>query len=670
MQITFMTDILIIFGLSITVIYLFHRIRVSSIIGFIATGLLAGPHGLGLISSVENVKILSEFGIIALLFTIGLEFSFRHLFQIRKSVLMGGSLQVGLTMLIGALIAIHAGYPLGQALFFGCLLSLSSTAIVLKLLQDRGELDSPHGRSALGILLFQDLIVIPMILFLPFLAGNKINMASDALPVLVKGSTAVVLVFVMAKWLVPYLLYSAARTRSRQLFLLVVLIIGLSVAWLTYSAGLSLALGAFLAGLIISESEYNHEAIGHMLPFRDVFISFFFVSIGMLINLEYFFSTPFIVLTIMTGVLILKSALSGSAILLQGFPLRISILAGVAISQIGEFSFVLANMGESYGLMEGNIYQLFLTVSVFTMILTPFTIHMAPQVTKTLLHLPLPKKIKAGGALFHELRRSEKSGHLIIVGFGLNGHNVARAARRAGISYVVLETNPDTVRAEKAKGEEIYYGDATHEAVLQHAGIKTARAFVVVINDPTATRRIVGMARHLNPKLYIIVRTRFLREMDGLKKLGADEVIPEEFETSVEIFSRVLRKYLIPRPEIEKFVAEVRADGYEMFRSLSKEAGTCTDMDVCLPDAEIATFRLDPDAPAAGEKIADIALRKKHGITLLAVRRGEEMLYNPDAETRLLGGDILVLFGSPEKMIEAAPLFRPSETIDSSKNRQ
>jgi CPA2 family monovalent cation:H+ antiporter-2 len=378
----------------------------------------------------------------------------------------------------------------------------------------------------------------------------------------------------------------------------------------------------------------------------------------MLINLEYFFAAPLIVLTITAGVLILKSTLSGSAILLQGFPLRISILAGISISQIGEFSFVLANMGETYGLMEGNIYQLFLTVSVFTMILTPFLIQLAPQVTRTMMHLPLPKKIKAGGSLFHDLHRSEKKGHLIIVGFGLNGHNVARAARKAGISYVVLDTNPDTVRTEKAKGEEIYYGDATHGAILQHAGIKTARAFVVVINDAASTRRIVEMARHLNPKLYIIVRTRFLREMGDLKRLGADEVIPEEFETSVEIFARVLRKYLIPRPEIEKFVAEVRADGYDMFRSLSKEAGTCTDMDVCLPDAEITTYRLDPDAPVAGEKIADIALRKKHGVTILAIRRGDEMLYNPDAETLLLGGDILVLFGSPEKMMEAAPLFR------------
>jgi len=660
----FMTDILIIFGLSIAVIYLFHRIRVPSLIGFIATGLLAGPHGLGLISSATNVKTLSELGVIALLFTIGLEFSFRRLFQIRKSVLMGGSLQVGLTILIGSLIAACAGRPWGQAILFGCLLSLSSTAIVLKLLQDRGEMDSPHGRSALGILIFQDIIVIPMILLLPFLAGDADHTASDALPLLVKGTIIVSLVFVMAKWLAPYLLHSAAKTRSRELFLLVVLIIGLSVAWLTYRAGLSPALGAFLAGLIISESEYNHEAIGHMLPFRDVFTSFFFVSIGMLINLEYFFSAPLTVLIIMAAVLILKSGLSTSAILLQGFPLRICMLAGISISQIGEFSFVLANLGEKYGLMEGNIYQLFLTVSVFSMISTPFLIQMAPQLARSALRFPLPKRIKAGGSLFHELSRSEKKGHLIIVGFGLNGRNVARAARRAGISYVVLDTNPDTVRAEKARGEEIYYGDASHESILRHAGIRAARVLVVVINDAAATRRIVEMARHLNPRLYIIVRTRFLREMDGLKKLGADEVIPEEFETSVEIFSRVLRKYLIPRPEIEKFVAEVRAGGYEMLRSLSKEAGSCTEMDICLPDAEISTYRLDADAPAAGKKIADIALRKKHGITLLAIRRGEEMLYNPDAETLLMAGDILVLFGSPEKMTEAAPLFQPVQSLE------
>jgi CPA2 family monovalent cation:H+ antiporter-2 len=289
--------------------------------------------------------------------------------------------------------------------------------------------------------------------------------------------------------------------------------------------------------------------------------------------------------------------------------------------------------------------------------LTPFIIKIAPAAADRVSGWPLPRRWKTGSPLLRQVTRTRRQDHLIIIGYGLNGRNVSRAAARASIPYMILEMNPETVRRERKAGEPIYFGDATHEAVLRHADIHQARVMVIAINDPTATRRITELAKRLNPKLHVIVRTRFIQEMKALYDLGADEVIPEEFETSVEIFSRVLRKYLVPKPEIEQFIAEVRAAGYDMLRSVATESITCSDLKICLPDAEIATFRLSGNASAVGRTVAELALRKRHGVTLLTIRRGMEMIYNPDAETRLLADDILVVFGAPDKLARVMEFF-------------
>lgn len=651
------TDIITIFGLSFAVIIIFHKIRIPAVVGFIVTGMLAGPFGLQLIESSERVNVLAEIGIIALLFTIGLEFSLRNLFQIGRSIAIGGTIQVTATVLAGMLISITAGYPWSQSLFFGFLLSLSSTAIVMKLAQDRGEIESPHGKSALGMLIFQDLIVILMILVSPLIAGVPGDPAVSPLEKILKGLVAVLIIGAAAKWFVPYLLLLAAKTKNREVFILTVIIIGLSIAWITHMAGLSLALGSFLAGLIISESEYSHQAAGNILPFRDVLTSFFFVSVGMLINMEFFLQNAALIGILILGVIIMKSLTGTIAVLFQGLPLRTAIIAGMYLSQIGEFSFILAKSGVEHGIFTETLNAIFIDVSALTMALTPLTMELAPKVAGYTLKLPLPKNLKRGTFAIPEPLPPSMKDHIIIVGFGLNGRNVARAARIAGIPYIIIEMNPETVRRERKEGERIIFGDATSEEVLKYAGIKKARTMVVVINDAAATRRITEISRRLNPKLYLIVRTRFIGEMDSLYKLGADEVIPEEFETSVEIFSRVLRRYLIPKPEIERLITEIRADRYEMFRTISREAATCTDIRICLPDTEIATVRLEKDAYASGKSINDLALRKKYGVTILAIRRNGSMIYNPEAGNILMEGDVLVLFGEPHRISGVLPLF-------------
>lgn len=658
MEIPLLKDIVIIFGLSIVVIYICHGIRVPVIVGFLLTGILAGPHGLGVVKAVHEVEILAEVGVVLLLFTIVIEFSLKNLLQIKKTVLMGGSNQVLLTLLATFVIARQIGQPFGESVFIGFLISLSSTAIVLKLLQEKAEVDSPHGRTSLGILIFQDVIIVPMILVTPILAGATGNLGESLLFLVVKGIGIILLVIVSAKWIVPQVLYQIARTRSRELFLLSVVVICLAVAWLTSSAGLSLALGAFLAGLIISESEYSHRALGNILPFRDVFTSFFFVSIGMLLDVGFLFQQPGLIALIALGVLALKTIIAGFATILLGFPLRTTILVGFALSQVGEFSFILSKTGVEHGLLTGNIYQMFLSVSVLTMAATPFIMALAPRTADFVLRLPMPRRLKMGLYPVQGIKGAVKQDHLIIVGFGVNGRNLAGAARAGGIPYVIIEMNPEVVRDEKAKGEPIYYGDATQWAVLQYANIKDARIVVIAINDPTAIRRITEITRRLNPKVYIIVRTRYLQELKPLYELGADEVIPEEFETSVEIFARVLGKYLVPRDEIERFIAEVRSDGYEMFRSLSKESVSFSDLKLHLPDVEISMLRVDERSPLVGKLLAQIELRKRYGVTVLAIRRDSQILSNPGGDMQLCANDVLVILGPPNKIAGVAGLFR------------
>lgn len=662
MQIPLLSEIVIIFGLSILVLFICYRLRVPTIVGFLLTGIIAGPHGLGLIKAVHEVETLAEIGVVLLLFTIGIEFSLKSLVRVRRSVLLGGSLQVLLTIIVALVIARLFGQSFGESVFIGFLVSLSSTAIVLKLLQERAEVDSPHGRTSLAILIFQDVIVVPMMLLTPLLGGATGNVGKSLLFLLAKGIGVIVVVLISAHWIVPRLLYQIARTRSRELFILSIVVMCFAVAWLTSSIGLSLALGAFLAGLIISESEYSHQALSNILPFRDVFTSFFFISIGMLLDLGFVFKHPLLISLIALGVLFVKTITGSFASALLGFPLRTTILVGLILSQVGEFSFILSRTGLEYNLLDGNIYQTFLSVSVLTMAAAPFIVALAPLIADSISQLPLPERIKSGlypspGINIADKKESLKD-HLIIIGFGVNGRNVARAAKVAGIPYLIIEMNPDTVRSEQEKGELIYYGDAVQEAVLERAGINDARVLVVAISDPAATRQVTAIARRLNPKVYVIARTRFVQEVKPLYELGANEVIPEEFETSVEIFTRVLTKYLVPRNDIEKFIAEVRSDGYEMFRSPTISSPSLSDLSFHFPNIDICTLQVSDKSSIIGKSLAQIELRNKYGVTLLAIRRDSSILTNPGGDTQLSANDILILLGEPDKVAEVTGLFR------------
>lgn len=664
MEIPLLNDIVIIFGLAIIVLFICHRLHIPVILGFLVTGILVGPYGLGLVNEIHEVEILAEIGIVLLLFTIGIEFSFKKLLQIKKTVLIGGPLQVTLTFVATFFMSRYFDLSIARSIFMGFLVALSSTAIVLKLIQGKSEMDSAHGRSTLGILIFQDIIVVPMILITPILAGTSATLDGSLLILLAKGLGIILLVIISAKWIVPKLLFQIIRTRDNELFILSLAVVCFSIAWLTSKVGLSLALGAFLAGLIISESEYSHHALGNILPFKDLFTTFFFVSIGMMLDIHFLVQQILPISLISLGLIVIKAIIAGSVTFLLGYSLRTAIMVGCALAQIGEFSFILASVGQKHGFLPGTIYQRFLAVTILTMAVTPFVITFAPRLANLILKIPFPKRLISGK--FPE--KSDQSGkiydHLIIIGYGINGRNVAHAARATNIPYVIIEMNSDTVRSERANGEPIFYGDATHKTILRDVNIKDARIAVVAINDATATRRITEVARQLNPVINLLVRTRYVKEIEPLKKLGANEVIPEEFETSVEIFARVLTKYLIPKDKIEQIVADVRANNYNTFRSLSNLSGKISDLKNQLIDIDINTIRIKPGCYLAGKSILNSDLRKKYGISIVAIKQENTFITNPEPNTILNENDMVYLLGSPQKIMEAQSLFSQKRNND------
>ncbi len=659
-DIKIMTDLLVIFAISIGIVFVFHKFRLPPIAGFLAAGALIGPHGLNLVSDLEQVKVMAEIGVVLLLFTIGIEFSLAHLAAARRLLLIGGPLQVVGTLLLTAVVGLAAGLSAQQALFWGCLLSLSSTAIVLKALAERGESDSLHGRATVGILIFQDLAVVPMMLLLPLLANPSDSVRPEVLLPLAKSVVLVGALMAAAWYVVPQLLEQIVRSRSRELFLLTIIVLCLGIAWLTSLSGLSLALGAFIAGLVISESEYSHQAMAEVLPFRDSFNSLFFVSIGMLMDARVLASHPVLVVTLIVAVLIGKFVTGAIPVMASGYPLRAGILAGISLAQVGEFSFVLAQQGEQTGLLVGEPYQVFLAVSVLTMVITPLLMQGAPHLARRVEAVQRLRRWysdKTPAQVQQESRHLKIKDHVIVMGYGLSGRNLVRVLEETEIPYLALDLDGDTVRRESQNGVKIIYGDATNPSVLHHVRIDDARVLVVAISDPFAARRAVQIARGINPDLHIIVRTRYLREMEDLHQLGADEVVPEEFETSIEIFALVLQTYKMPQSVIVQKAEQVRKEGYALLRrgelpdlAHHLRRGTLTDV-------EVDTCHIDADSPALGKTIGQVSIRPRTGASVIALTRRGVTESNPAEKVRLEEGDVLSLLGTRDQIRRAVGLL-------------
>jgi CPA2 family monovalent cation:H+ antiporter-2 len=562
-EIAFLRDLVVLFSVSVVVVYFFDKLGLPALVGFLVAGAMVGPYGLDFVQDVSHVEVFAEIGVVLLLFTIGIEFSLANIPSLR-AVLGSGTLQIASTVALCAVAGLAFGLTLDQGIFWGFLTAMSSTAIVLKMIADRDETNSPHGRLSIGILIVQDLAVLPMMLLTPALADQGDSAWSIAFS-LGKAIVLITLILIAARFLVPRMLERVVKSRSPELFLITVILICLGIAWLSSLAGLSLALGAFIAGLIISESEYSHHAMAEILPFRHGFNSLFFISIGMLLDFRVLLAHPVLVTALVVAVVLGKSVIAAAAAVATGHAWRPATLMGMALAQVGEFSFILSKVGKEVGLLSPDSFQLFLAVSLITILLTPFLIQVAPRVAR---------RAEAIQRLYHWSRPQELSeeppvrlrDHTIIAGYGINGRNLAQVLRETEIPFVVVEMDGDVVRNEQNKGVPIHFGDVTHPQTLRRLGIQDARALVLAISDPLATRRAIKVARHLNSNIHIISRTRYLREIDDLLASGADQVVPEEFETSIEIFCLVLQDYRVPAAIIAAKAERIRKEGYALLR--------------------------------------------------------------------------------------------------------
>lgn len=643
-------DLLLLLLASVPIAFIFHRLRLPTIVGFMITGVLIGPHGLGLIRDVHAIEVLAEIGVALLLFTIGLEFSLRRLLEMKRLVLLGGGLQVVITALVVTGVARLFGRPVTEAIFFGFIFALSSTAIVLKSYIDRAEIDAPHGRAGVGILLFQDLSIVPMMLLIPILSAREGISAGRITLTLGIAVGTIAFIFFTAKTLVPYLLHHIVRLRSPEVFIISVVLLSLGTSWLTLQVGLSLALGAFIAGLVLSESEYSHQIVADILPFRDVFNSLFYMSIGMLLSLSTLNANALIVLTWVVALTVGKALLVLAVVRLLGYSLRVSTMTALGLAQIGEFSFILAKAGLSQGLLTESDYQRFLAASILSMIAAPFLIKAAPRIGYAVQSLVSPGSLLEPSVIGFDQSEPDMRRHVIIIGYGVNGRNLAKVLRRTRVPYLVMELNAEVVREARAQDERIIYGDATRKEVLHHIGLEHARILVLAISDPTASRHTVWLARQMNPHIHIIVRTRYMSEMSDLRELGADEVIPEEFETSIEIFSRVLREYGLAQHVIQRQVAEIRSEGYQMLRAPTLAMIDMDEIAEAFKTASTETLFVEADSFAVGKTIGELGLRKKTGVSIIAITRNGQTEINPGPETQINAEDVLVLLGEAEQI--------------------
>jgi len=655
----YLQDVLVIFIGSAFVVFLFGKVKIPSIVGFLVTGCLLGPSGFSLVQDREVIEVLAEIGVALLLFTVGLEFSMTKIIQMGKMVFIGGAIQVLVTI---GIVSVGMYIAFGQfelAIFTGMLVSLSSTAVVLKLLMDKGEVHTKQGADITSLLVFQDMAVIPMMLLTPMLAGGGAKI-SEFVKMGGTGILLIIGVVIGTKWIVPWVLHETVKSRNRELFIIVVLIMSLGTAHLSHMVGLSLALGAFLAGMMISDSEYSHQVVADILPFRDSLNSLFFVSIGMLLDLNYVFNNIGLVLFLTLCVVLVKFPAAALPSIIFRYPFRFGIITGLSLAQIGEFSFILLQFGKAEGVDLGGLYQPFLAAAVLTMGGTPFMMKLGER----LRDIWIDYRVKSGkreNDLASPFGTYEKiKGHVVIIGFGLNGQNLARVLKATGINYNILEMNPATVRKYATLGEPIHYGDATRERVLSHAGIETARVLVVAISDPAMERRVVPLARQMNHGLHIIARMKYVTEIEPLLRLGADEVITEEFETSIEILAHVLHVFGVTKEVVGQQVESVRSSAYMMLRSV-KTKPSAPGFTSITEKFTTVTFRLPENCVSSGKSLKEINLREISGSLVIAIEREGTTVASPPPDFLLKSGDVLHLVGNSRQLNKAIDIITGKE---------
>ncbi|MDP2305398.1 MAG: cation:proton antiporter [Pseudomonadota bacterium] len=653
-----LVDLAIIFGVAAATVAAFGRVGLPSVVGLLVAGAVLGPLGLAIVPEAHRIQGLAEIGVMVLLFIIGTELSIARLRRMGRALLLGGGLQVGVTVLVTVCVLSLRDVPLRQALFWGYLAALSSTAIVLRALDERGEVDAQHGRLVLGMLLFQDLCVVPMMMSLPMLAAEEVQTGALLL-VLVRAVAVLLAALLLARRAVPWLLGHFAASQRREVFLLAVVALSLLVALLTAQLGLSLALGGFLAGVILADTPYVYQVQSELVPFRDAFASLFFVSIGMLLDPTLISEAPGEVLGWFGALLVGKLVIASLVGLLLRFPARVALRAGFAVAQVGEFSFALLQAGQRAGLAEPQEASRFLAASVLTMLVTPLLLVVGTRVAESHALTGLLDRV-FGARGDRDSRAEPLRDHIIVAGLGLGGRTLLRALEAAGLPHVALDIDPERVRQERHEGRNVRFGDASNIEVLARAAhAERASTLVLLLSDVDAIRRAAVLAKRRWPELRVLARVHRAGPVDADLAAHGVEVVSEEWETVLEVVERVVRRRGRGPGE------ERRGWPEGHFPESSSPERRCPTAEMgAMPDVALDPVVVRAGDRLAGTTIAASRLREHSEAAIVALSRGARVHTEPPGETRVEPGDVVLLLGTHAEVARARGWIRREEGAD------
>lgn len=642
-------------------------LRQPVLLGYLVGGAIVGPAGLGLVKELVQVETLAQFGAAFLLFALGVEFSFSELKKVQGISLGGGGLQIISTIAVTTLVSVGVGWVTSptQGIFLGAILSLSSTAVVLKCLMERNETETSHGRVMLGILVVQDLALGLMLAVLPALdspsdeLGRAVGIALLKTALLAAGSIAVGI------WVVPRLLRLLARTESRELFLLGVVALCLGIALLTESLGLSIEMGAFIAGLMISEVEYSDQTLTYVEPIRDIFASLFFAAVGMLIDPVFIWNNLELILGLVTLVFIGKFLIVMPLVRAFRYSLKTSLIVGLGLAQIGEFSFVLASKGQVLGLVSRRVYLLILGTTAVTLVITPFVLRFVPQLFAWAETVPWLKRLLDGSEEPLEIpEHLPTQGHIVVCGYGRVGRNIVQLLLSYKQPVVVIDQSEQRIQQLREDNIPYVYGNAASLHVLEAARVNQARGLAIALSDPMSTRLCLKRALELEPELDAVVRATQDKDLELLYQLGAKEVVQPEFEASIELSAHLLTGLGVPLPVIQREVQQIRSSRYLDFRPERLPEQVSRDLKVAAQDMNSRWYVLPSDSPLVGMTLEETDLRRLTGVSLMAIQRsdGEEIDY-PDPLTYLQPDDRLLIVGEPDEIAAFSELAKGEAAV-------
>lgn len=648
-ELSLIVDMVSVLGAAAAGGYLASRLGQPVLLGYLLGGVVVGPAGFGLVNGEGDIKVLAEIGVALLLFALGVEFSIKDLFKVRNIALGGGTLQVLLTIFLGGGLAYATGWvdTLPKAIFLGSVLSLSSTAVVLKSLIERNEVQTAQGQAMLAILIVQDLGLGLMLAVLPALTQPPEAIGGALLWALLKASLFIAGAVVAGVWVIPLLMQRIARTGSQELFVLSVFALCLGVALLTATLGLGIEMGAFVAGLMISEVEYADQALDRVLPMRDVFATLFFASIGTLIDPGFLFANGWVLMGLVAVVMVGKALIVTPIVALFGYPLKTAVVVGLGINQIGEFSFVLAGVAQELGLFSPRLYGLTVGTAAVTLVVTPFVLKATPRLFSWLETLPVLGPILQSSQAPRAVAVDEEiEGHIVVAGYGRIGQTLVRLLRSEGHQVIVIDNNEATVQRLRDEGFPYLFGDASSELVLEKAHLPRARALAIALPDPLATRLTLKRALGLAPELDVTVRSHVNLEIDALYQLGAREVVQPEFEASLEMGAHMLTTLGAEAQQVQQAVDECRAGRYQSILPERPDFVAANELAVAVEGLEGDWYTLGASSPLVGLTLAQADIRRLTGASVMAVRRGKEVIRYPGPQTVLGAGERLLVVGN------------------------